>query len=233
MILQARLKKQLRGFALNVAWEIGPELVVLFGPSGAGKTMTLHLLAGLMRPDEGLIRLEQTVLYDSSRKINRKPRMRPFGYVFQDLALFPHMTVMKNMLFGVTDLGGTEKTNLAKKFIREFKLEGLETRYPREISGGQKQRVALARALIRRPRALLLDEPFSALDRALRLEMRRFLKDIPRRFQIPVILVTHDFDEAAELADRILLYENGHIRNIGSPEEIKEIIQPGPEPTEF
>ncbi len=219
MGLQVKLEKAVKGFSLDINWEIGNELAVLFGYSGAGKTMTLQMLSGFVKPDNGFIRLSGTVLHDSAGKINIQPQDRPFGYVFQDLALFPHMTVMKNILYGATGASKKDGMALANCFIREFKLGGLERRYPHEISGGQKQRVALARALIRQPEALLLDEPFSALDRPLRLEMRHFLKDLMDRFHIPVVLVTHDFEEARAVADKIIIYENGTISQTGSPEE--------------
>jgi molybdate transport system ATP-binding protein len=222
MGLQVKLKKTIKGFNLDIHWEIGDELAVLFGYSGAGKTMTLQMLSGFVKPDNGFIRLSGTTLYDSAGKINIRPQARPFGYVFQDLALFPHMTVMKNIVYGAAGIEKNARRERANYFIREFKLSGFEGRYPHEISGGQKQRVALARALIRQPKALLLDEPFSALDRPLRLEMRHFLKELMHRFKIPVVLVTHDFEEAAAMADKIIIYENGNISQTGSPEEVQK-----------
>jgi molybdate transport system ATP-binding protein len=222
MGLQVKLKKTIKGFNLDIHWEIGDELAVLFGYSGAGKTMTLQMLSGFVKPDNGFIRLSGTVFFDNIRKINLRPQDRPFGYVFQDLALFPHMTVMKNILYGAVGIEKEDKVDRANHFIREFKLGGLEKRYPHEISGGQKQRVALARALIRQPKALLLDEPFSALDKPLRLEMRQFLKELMHRFRIPVVLVTHDFEEANAVADKIIIYENGTISQTGSPEEVQK-----------
>lgn len=221
MGLQVSLKKEVNGFGLDVGWEIGNELAVLFGFSGAGKSMTLQLIAGLMKPDKGRVSLNNTVFYDSSTGTDFPPQDRPFGYVFQNLALFPHMTVTGNILYGAPLAPKHEKIDRAREMIRAFKLTGLEGRYPHEISGGQKQRVAVARALVRRPRILLLDEPFSALDRPLRLEMRRFLIEVKKIIDIPVIMVTHDFEEASAIATKVIIYEHGRIAQIGAPEEIQ------------
>lgn len=221
MGLHVRLLKKVNGFSLDIKWEVENELAVLFGFSGAGKSMTMQLIAGLMKPDKGCVAIEDTVLYDSALKKETPAQKRPFGYVFQDLALFPHMTVMRNILYGAPDLPKNDKLHRAKEMIFAFKLAGLEDRYPHEISGGQKQRVAFARALIRRPRVLLLDEPFSALDRPLRMEMRRFLREIKNEFNIPIIMVTHDLDEASMLADKIIIYENGKITQVGTLEKIR------------
>jgi molybdate transport system ATP-binding protein len=221
MGLYINLQKKVNGFSLDIEWEIGHEPAVLFGFSGAGKSMTLQLIAGLIKPDSGVVRLDDTLYFDSLSKTDLPPQKRLFGYVFQDLALFPHMTVWQNILYGAPLLSGNEKPDRAHDLIRSFKLSGLEKRYPSEISGGQKQRVAFARALIRRPRMLLLDEPFSALDRPLRLEMREFLREVKETFNIPAILVTHDFDEAAAVSDQIIIYEHGRITQTGSPEQVK------------
>lgn len=221
MGLQVSLKKTVNSFSLDIGWEIGNELVVLFGFSGAGKSMTLQMIAGLMKPDKGRVSLDDTAYYDSSTSTDLPPQTRPFGYVFQDLALFPHMTVTRNILYGAPLAPKHEKIDRAREIIYAFKLTGLEDRYPHEISGGQRQRVAFARALIRQPRILLLDEPFSALDRPLRLEMRLFLRQVKGKFNIPVILVTHDFEEATAIADKVIIYEHGKIAQIGAPKEIQ------------
>ena len=222
MGLSVRLKKKIGGFSLDVAWEIGDELAVLFGYSGSGKSMTLQMITGLLRPDEGLVRADGKIFFDSVSGVDTSPQARTFGYVFQDLALFPHMTVMRNILFGAPDVPKQEKLSRAQAMMEAFKLVGLENRYPSEISGGQKQRVAFARALIRHPAVLLLDEPFSALDKPLRIEMRRFLQEIRMQFSIPVILVTHDFDEAAFLAEKIIVYSHGKVAQIGSLSQVLE-----------
>jgi molybdate transport system ATP-binding protein len=220
MGLSVKLLKRVKGFTLDVAWEIGNELAVLFGPSGAGKSMTLQCIAGLMEPDEGFIRSNGDLFYDHSLKMNVPPQKRSFGYVFQDRVLFPHMTVKGNIAYGLRVHHKSENQGKVAEMIKLFHLEGLEDMIPSEISGGQKQRVALARALIRRPKALLLDEPFSALDNAIRLEMRRLLEDIRNKFDVPVVLVTHDVLEAYTMADKIIIYSGGRIIQTGSPAAI-------------
>jgi len=220
MSLSVRLFKKVKGFTLDVAWEIENELAVLFGSSGAGKSMTLQCIAGLMKPDEGLIRANGDLFFDHTQEINVSPAKRSFGYVFQDRALFPHMTVRGNIVYGCTGLRKPEIQERVDEMIRLFHLQGLEEKTPAKISGGQKQRVALARALIRRPEALLLDEPFSALDLPLRLEMRRLLKEIRAAFNIPMVLVTHDVFEAYSMGDKIIVYSQGRIARIGSPTDV-------------
>ncbi len=228
MGLSVRLKKKVRGFTLDAAWEIGDELAVLFGCSGSGKSMTLEMIAGLMRPDEGIVRSEGKTHFDSAAGIDVPPQARRFGYVCQDLALFPHMTVIGNILFGGPGVAKHERLSRALETMDAFRLNGLENRYPSEISGGQKQRVAFARALVRHPEMLLLDEPFSALDRPLRMEMGHFLEKVRKLFGIPVILVTHDFEEAASLAEKVIVYSQGKVLQAGPPGRV--IRQPaGPE----
>ena len=220
MGLSLKLRKQVNGFNLDVEWAMENELSVLFGFSGAGKSMTLQLMAGLIKPDEGWIYSGDRILFDSRSEINLAPQDRSIGYVFQNLALFPHMTVKGNILYGAGDLKKEQREERIGEMIAAFHLDGLEARYPSEISGGQQQRVALARALIRRPDLLLLDEPFSALDNPLRLEMQKFLKEVRQKFNIPVILVTHDLMEAYAVADKIIVYSQGKIVQTGSPLEV-------------
>ncbi|HMK61196.1 MAG TPA: ATP-binding cassette domain-containing protein [Dissulfurispiraceae bacterium] len=211
MGLSVCVKKRLKGFSLDVSWEIGDELAVLFGFSGSGKSLTLQLIAGLMKPDSGAIKANGSTYFDSERHINMSPQKRSLGYVFQDLALFPHMTVRQNILFGAKGVAQHEKTERYRELMEAFHVSSIENRRPSEISGGQKQRVAFARALMRRPDVLLLDEPFSALDAPLRIEMREFLKELRSNFQVPVVLVTHDAVEAASLADSIIVYSEGAV----------------------
>jgi molybdate transport system ATP-binding protein len=220
MGLSVKLVKRVRGFTLDVAWEIGNELAVLFGSSGAGKSMTLQCIAGLIEPEEGFVRANGDLFFDRSLKINVPPQRRSFGYVFQDRVLFPHMTVKGNIAYGLGGLRRSEIERKVKEMIGLFHLKGLEEMFPSEISGGQKQRVALARALIRRPDALLLDEPFSALDNSIRLEMRRLLQEIRDEFNIPVVLITHDVFEAYTMADKVIVYSSGKIYRIGPPAQI-------------
>lgn len=158
--------------------------------------MTLQCIAGLPKPDEGSNRANGDLFFDHVLKVNMPPEKRSFGYVFQDRVLFPHMTVKGNITYGCKGLPKSEIREKVGEMIGLLHLRGLEDRFPSEISGGQKQRVALARALIGRPEALLLDEPFSALDHPIRLEMIRLLKEIRNEFNLPIVLVTHDVLEA-------------------------------------
>lgn len=219
MGLYVRLKKKLSGFSLDVEWEAQNETAALFGCSGAGKTMTLQMIAGLRVPDRGKILFDGKTLFDSSTGVNVSPQKRSFGYVFQDLALFPHMTVQGNILYGATGEKREDRES-AKALMEIFRIDGLRGKYPGEISGGQKQRVALARALMTRPRMLLLDEPFSGLDYPIRLEMRKVLQEIRREFSIPVVLITHDLEEARSLADRMIIYNEGRVVQTGSPDAV-------------
>jgi molybdate transport system ATP-binding protein len=220
MGLSVRIVKKVEGFRLDVEWQIGNELVVLFGDSGAGKSLSLQCIAGLMKPDEGLIRANGDLFFDHTLRVNVPPEKRSFGYVFQDRVLFPHMTVRGNITYGCKGISKAEIRKKVDDMIGLFHLRGLDDRFPSEISGGQKQRVALARALIGRPDALLLDEPFSALDHPIRLEMIKLLEEVRNEFNLPVVLVTHDVLEAYAMADKIIVYSGGRIVRIGSPGEI-------------
>jgi molybdate transport system ATP-binding protein len=220
MGLTVQLKKTVKGFELEVAFEIGNELAVLFGPSGSGKSMTLRMIGGLLPPDAGFIRLDGIDLYDAKQRIIRPPQARGLGYVFQNHSLFPHMTVLRNIMFGARKLPQPQQKETAEQMLTTFRLEGLANKYPHEISGGQQQRVAFARAIIRKPKALLLDEPFSALDTPTRVNMRACLKQVMKDLAIPILLVTHDIFEAYAMADRMLIYEQGRVIQIGSPDEI-------------
>ncbi|MCX5901969.1 MAG: ATP-binding cassette domain-containing protein [Proteobacteria bacterium] len=220
MPLSVKLRKKVNGFSLDVAWEVGNELAVIFGPSGSGKSMTLQLIAGLMYPDDGVVSLGGKIFYDGKQKIWLTPQQRSIGYVFQDLALFPHMTAEQNILYGAAGISPQDRERRLRDIMNLFHLEGLEHKLPCEISGGQKQRVAFARALIRQPDLLLLDEPFSALDHQLRTEMHDFLRDVRSIYRIPVILVTHDIFEAYCLADKVIVYADGINVDMGTPQEI-------------
>ncbi len=222
MALSLQLHKKVEGFTLEVEWAIQEDLAILFGFSGAGKSMTLQMIAGLMKPDQGTIRLNERLLFDSRTGIDVRPQDRSIGYVFQDLALFPHLTVRGNIMYGANGLGKKERREKTEEMIESFHLEGLGNKKPVEISGGQRQRVALARALIRRPKLLLLDEPFSALDHPLRLEMHQYLTGVARQYKIPVVMVTHDLNEALKLGERIVVYSQGRVIQTGTPLEVKD-----------
>lgn len=221
MELQVSISKKMRSgnsneFTLDAQFKCRDDLIVLFGPTGAGKTLTLNCIAGLVHPDAGYISVDNTVYFDSGEKINISPQNREVGYLFQNYALFPHLTVEKNIMFGM------RKNNIKEleKMLDLFEIHGLEKRYPSQISGGQRQRVALARALITRPKILLLDEPFSAIDHITRVRLRRDLKKIRELIKIPIVLITHNPVEAYTMADTLIVYRHGGIEQIGSPKEI-------------
>jgi molybdate transport system ATP-binding protein len=220
MSITATFKKQWDNFNLDIAFRIDEGLTVLFGPSGAGKTTTLRLVAGLLPPDEGQLSLNGTTLFNSACGINVPAQHRYLGYVCQKHALFPHMTVLKNIMFGAKDLTERQRRESACELLATLRLEGLEQKYPQEISGGQQQRVAFARAIIRKPKALLLDEPFSSLDTITRVKMRACLKKIMKDLHVPVIMVTHDIFEACHIADKMLIYAAGRIVQEGTPADI-------------
>jgi iron(III) transport system ATP-binding protein len=202
---------------LSLAVESG-EVVALLGPSGCGKTTTLRMVAGFERPDAGTLTLEGRALAGPGTFV--PPEQRSVGMVFQDYALFPHLSVLDNLTFGLTSVPRAEAQSRARAMLKLFGLEGFESRMPHALSGGQQQRVALARALAPGPRVLLLDEPFSSLDSALRastrMEMRRVLKSLGAT----VLLVTHDQGEAMAFADRLAVMRAGKVEQVGTPEAV-------------
>ncbi|MBF0482299.1 MAG: ATP-binding cassette domain-containing protein [Desulfovibrionaceae bacterium] len=217
MFIEAAIAKELvsgtRRFALDVAFACECGVLVLFGPSGSGKTVTLSALAGLTRPDCGRIALDGEVLYDSALGVDVPAARRRIGFVFQDYALFPHLSVAGNVGFGLSvgdgRLGARERRNRVGEMLDALELTGLADVRPGELSGGQRQRTALARALAARPRLLLLDEPFSALDVPLRARMREELRRVTRQFSIPSVLITHDPGDVAALAGQVVIYDRG------------------------
>ena len=196
------------------------EFVTLLGPSGCGKTTTLRLIAGLLRPSHGEIHFDGTVL--SSPETHVPPEMRNMGLVFQSFAVWPHMSVQDNIGLPLRVRGRSRReiTDRVHRVIRLCRLDGFETRHPHQLSGGQLQRVALARALVYEPRLLLLDEPLSNLDAALREEMRHELRGLHRAIGTTFILVTHDQVEAMSLSNRVVVMNAGRVEQIGSPEEV-------------
>jgi molybdate transport system ATP-binding protein len=212
------IEKRWGDFFLHAQFEIGAEILALFGASGAGKTMTLNCIAGLVAPDRGAIRLDERALFDSTAGVNIPARARRIGYVFQNYALFPHLTVAQNIGYG---LRGARAANARiDELLHLIGLESLAHRHPAQLSGGQQQRVALARALAPKPDLLLLDEPFSALDAPTRMQLRGELLNLQREFKIPTIFVTHDLGEAYFLADKLAVMNAGAILQIDAPGEI-------------
>jgi molybdate transport system ATP-binding protein len=219
-VLEVHLEKKLPGFSLDVSWSVGNEMAVLFGYSGSGKSMTLRMIAGLSRPDAGRVTLDGEVLYDGENGSWLPPQQRHLGFVGQNVALFPHMSVLKNIMYGLNDIPKQERIERAEEFIEAFHLQGMAKRSPREISGGQQQRVALARTLAPRPKALLLDEPFSALDQPLKEELWALIKEVRHKLSIPTVVVTHDPLDARTAADRIIVYQAGRVLRSGVPAKI-------------
>jgi molybdate transport system ATP-binding protein len=210
-VLSLSIEKRLPDFTLDATWEAGDEVAALFGPSGAGKTLTLQCLAGLIRPDRGRIVVNETVFYDGERGIDMPPQKRRLGYVFQGYALFPHLSVADNVAYGLQGRSRAERRQRTAEVMERLGLGNLASRRPRELSGGQQQRVALGRALAVDPELLLLDEPLSALDAPLRRQLRQELVGIVREWGKATVLVTHDLAEAFQLADRVVVYESGRV----------------------
>jgi molybdate transport system ATP-binding protein len=206
LMLIVDIQKKLSHFELNVKFSVANEIVVLFGPSGSGKTTILNCIAGISKPTAGIIRLNDTILFEN-KKVFVPIQKRNIGYVFQDYALFPHMTVWKNIAYGM------KNESFAKELMKELRIEHLRDKYPSEISGGEKQRVAIARAIATEPDALLLDEPFSALDDQTRAKGHEELLRIHKLWRIPIILVTHHHEEAKKLGNRILYLHEGKIHD--------------------
>jgi len=194
-------------------------VMVLFGPSGSGKTTILRCLAGLDRPQEGFIRLDDEVWFDAEAGINRPPQQRRLAYVSQDYGLFPHLTLEQNIRFGM-DASVRHSTDRIEAIMRTVHLEAMAGRFPAQLSGGEKQRAALARALARDPRLVLLDEPLSALDLPLRDPMRQELRQFLRSLRVPSVVVTHDRVDALTLGDRMAVLSGGHIRQVGPVHEV-------------
>jgi molybdate transport system ATP-binding protein len=214
------LKKQLRTgvgpFTLEVGFRSAAQRLVLYGPSGAGKTQTLRMIAGITPPDSGWVRVAGRTLFDAAAGLNLSPQQRQVGYVFQDYALFPHLTVRQNIAFalrrGWRNPLRREPLPEADRWIEQFGLKEVAAQLPHQISGGQRQRTALARALVTRPTALLLDEPFAALDKALRHRLREELLELQTSLQLPLLLITHDEDDVDRLAQEVVHLEAGRVR---------------------
>jgi molybdate transport system ATP-binding protein len=224
VLIEVNVAKKLtsrgRSFTLEAAFSSEEQSVVLFGPSGAGKTLTLQSIAGLVTPDAGRIVLRDRVLYDSTRGINVPCRDRGIGYLFQDYALFPHLTVLENVGSGLRTAWPWRLSKEAKHrvlaFLESLEISRLARSYPLDLSGGQRQRVALARALIRQPDFLLLDEPFTALDTLLRERLRKELLDVLSRFNTPLILISHDPEDIRSFAGTLVTYDAGRVCSVRS-----------------
>ena len=213
--VRRRLASRGRSFNLDVAFEADNGILVIFGPSGSGKSLTLQAVAGLLHPDEGEIRIGDRVLFDRRCGIDLPARERRIGYLFQDYALFPHLTVEQNVGFALARGWPARLDAAARERVAQmltlFELDRMARSHPAQLSGGQRQRVALARALAASPELLLLDEPFNALDPLLRDRMRRELLAWRERFGIPMVVITHDPDDVAALAHEVLVFREGRV----------------------
>lgn len=216
MSLKVNIKKRLGNFNLDVAFETERGVFAILGASGCGKSMTLKCIAGIETPDEGRIELNGRVLYDSAKKINLTPQKRRVGYMFQDYALFPNMTVEQNIKAGMRKHPEEEKV---RSYINRFRLEGMEKHYPAQLSGGQKQRVAMARMIASEPDILLLDEPFSALDSYLKWELEQEMRDMLAEVQKPVLFVSHNRDEVYRLCSMVSCIDHGKMEVIEKTKE--------------
>ena len=220
-LLKVNIHKKLKEFDLDVDFELKDGCLGILGPSGCGKSMTLKSIAGIVDPDKGIVSLTaggEIIYFDSDNKVNLKPQKRNVGYLFQNYALFPNMTVEENVGIGLKD--PNEKK--VSEMIRRFHLEWLEKRYPRQLSGGQQQRVALARIMAYGPDVILLDEPFSAMDTVLKEQLRREMAKSLGSFEGLSILVTHDRDEAFQFCDELIILDNGKIIAKGETTELFE-----------
>ena len=213
--IQKHLQADERHFHLDIHFSANTNRIVLFGPSGAGKSLTLQAIAGLLTPDQGSIRLHQRTLFDHDNAICLPPQQRNVAYLFQDYALFPHLTVSQNITFGLHQ-GWRNPRKIThhlvvQKWLTLFELEATINSYPHQLSGGQRQRVALARALVLEPDILLLDEPFSALDLSLRERMRDELSQLQQQLNVPMLIITHDPADVKILGEEVFEIRDGKI----------------------
>jgi len=231
--ISTRLRSRDREFHLEATFSCAHDVTVIFGASGSGKSVTLQAIAGLLHPDAGTIRLNDRILFDAGAGVDVVARERRVAYVFQDYALFPHLSVEANVGFPLAPwwrprLDATARERVAT-MLAAFEIGHLRASFPGQLSGGQKQRVALARALISEPSLLLLDEPLSALDPLLRERMRHQLLEWREQFGIPVVVITHDPDDVAALADEVIVFRDGRVVRTGEREAVFDAVESGPQ----
>jgi molybdate transport system ATP-binding protein len=222
MSFEVRIRKHVEGggrrFELDVAFSTDARRTVIYGPSGAGKSLTLQAIAGLLKPDEGTIYIDGHPVFDSASRIDVPARERRLGYLFQDYALFPQLTVRQNIAFalkrGWRNPSRHDGGETVARWLQTFELERVAQQRPHQLSGGQRQRTALARALVNEPRALLLDEPFSALDPELRGRMRAELDTLLERVGVPMLMITHDPEDLARFGDHRVMLRDGQVQTV-------------------
>ena len=219
-MIRAGIRTTVGSFDLAVDLAVDREITVLYGHSGAGKTLTLEAIAGLLTPREGRITLHDQLVFDSSAGVNVPPQRRDLGYLVQSYALFPHLNVAQNIAYGLGHVRRGERRDRVERFAHMFGVDDLLHRRPARISGGQAQRVALARALVREPRVLLLDEPFAAVDSSNRRTMRRELRQLAQRLDLSVIMVTHDLTEAYNVGDQLAVINRGRVLQAGPRDQV-------------
>ncbi|MCK5397036.1 MAG: ABC transporter ATP-binding protein [Thermoplasmata archaeon] len=221
MVIDIKITKHFPSFNLDAGFKAESGMVVFFGKSGSGKSLTLQIIAGLQKADSGYIKIDDVVFFDASSGQNLSPQNRNISYMSQDYSLFPHLNVQQNIAYGIS-----EKQNKSMRdqriveIIELFQLQGMEKKRISELSGGQKQRVALARALIREPQLILLDEPLAALDNVTRFRLREELRSITEQFNVPVIFITHDPVEAFTMADTLVIFNEGKVTQVDSPDMV-------------
>ncbi|HKZ47008.1 MAG TPA: ABC transporter ATP-binding protein, partial [Thermodesulfobacteriota bacterium] len=220
MSLSFHLKRHFHGFSIDLGFSTEENMAVLFGPSGAGKSLLLNMLSGIIRPDEGFVRIDDTEVFNSRAGIDIPIKDRRIGFVFQDYALFPHMTVFENIAYGISHLPKNKIKAKVEGLLLLMRLGEFQDRFPKELSGGQRQRTALARTIATEPRILLLDEPFSALDYQVREKLRADLLMIHQRYPITTLFVTHDLEEAFVMGEKIAIINNGRLEQFGAREDV-------------
>ena len=221
MAIQVNIEKNFKGFSLKSVFESNTAATGILGASGSGKSMTLRCIAGIETPDRGKIVINGRTVFDSEKKINLKPQERRIGYLFLNYALFPTMTVKDNILCGYRGEKG-QREEKARDFMKRYQLEGLENRYPSQLSGGQQQRVALARMMIGEPEAILLDEPFSALDGYLKDVLQKDMQEFLKQYQGDMLMVTHSRDEAFRFCNELMLLKDGKTLIFGDTRKLFE-----------
>lgn len=216
-ILEFDIKLKRKGFLLDVKAEITEGITGIFGPSGHGKTSLLNAIAGIIKPDSGIIKINNTPVFDSKNKRNEPIKNRKVGYVFQDVRLFPHLSILKNLKYGCID---KKEILVFNEVVKTLKIEHLLNKNPEACSGGEKQRVGIGRAILSGSQILLMDEPFSAVDVNLRKEIIPYLNVVNKRFNIPIVIVSHDLQDLLSLTDNLILLKDGKIKGIGKFQDL-------------